>query len=184
FQLTPQDPIITFIVNSNIVRIPVQFITTTVTKNASVSSAYLNQYFDYTVRITNTSKISLSNISLQDTIPAGLQFINGTVFINGERSPLANPNIGFLVATNLEPNETIIVLFTVQVISPPVNNEFKNTANISLQLQVSPTDPPITVTVTSNENIVTFVPENPDETLPNLNCFFDGERFIRITPRN
>ncbi|EJS61639.1 hypothetical protein ICE_00831 [Bacillus cereus BAG1X1-2] len=184
FQLTPQDPIITFIVNSNIVRIPVQFITTTVTKNASFSSAYLNQYFDYTVRITNTSKISLSNISLQDTIPAGLQFINGTVFINGERSPLANPNIGFLVATNLEPNETIIVLFTVQVISPPVNNEFKNTANISLQLQVSPTDPPITVTVTSNENIVTFVPENPDETLPNLNCFFDGERFIRITPRN
>ncbi|MGX5588850.1 DUF7507 domain-containing protein [Bacillus cereus] len=184
FQLTPQDPIITFIVNSNIVRIPVQLITTTVTKNASVSSAYLNQYFDYTVRITNTSKISLSNISLQDTIPAGLQFINGTVFINGERSPLANPNIGFLVATNLEPNETIIVLFTVQVISPPVNNEFKNTANISLQLQVSPTDPPITVTVTSNENIVTFVSENPDETLPNLNCFFDGERFIRITPRN
>ncbi|MED1168676.1 hypothetical protein P4U42_20990, partial [Bacillus paranthracis] len=92
--------------------------------------------------------------------------------------------IGFLVATNLEPNETIIVLFTVQVISPPVTNEFKNTANISLQLQVSPTDPPITVTVTSNENIVTFVPENPDETLPNLNCFFDGERFIRITPRN
>ncbi|HDX9708800.1 TPA: DUF11 domain-containing protein [Bacillus cereus] len=184
FQLTPQDPIITFIVNSNIVRIPVQFITTTVTKNASVSSAYLNQYFDYTVRITNTSEISLSNISLQDTIPAGLQFINGTVFINGERSPLANPNIGFLVATNLEPNETIIVLFTVQVISPPVNNPFKNTANISLQLQVSPTDPPITVTVTSNENIVTFVSENPDETLPNLNCFFDGERFIRITPRN
>ncbi|PFT99487.1 cell surface protein [Bacillus thuringiensis] len=184
FQLTPQDPIITFIVNSNIVRIPIQFITATVTKNASVSSAYLNQYFDYTVRITNTSKISLSNISLQDTIPAGLQFINGTVFINGERSPLANPNIGFLVATNLEPNETIIVLFTVQVISPPVNNEFKNTANISLQLQVSPTDPPITVTVTSNENIVTFVPENPDEALPNLNCFFDGERFIRITPRN
>ncbi|MED2729942.1 hypothetical protein P4217_31895, partial [Bacillus thuringiensis] len=111
FQLTPQDPIITFIVNSNIVRIPIQFITVTVTKNASVSSAYLNQYFDYTVRITNTSKISLSNISLQDTIPAGLQFINGTVFINGERSPLANPNIGFLVATNLEPNETIIVLF-------------------------------------------------------------------------
>ncbi|MET3197421.1 UNVERIFIED_ORG: putative repeat protein (TIGR01451 family) [Bacillus proteolyticus] len=184
FQLTPQDPIITFIVNSNIVRIPVQFITATVTKNASVSSAYLNQYFDYTVRITNTSEISLSNISLQDTIPAGLQFINGTVFINGERSPLANPNIGFLVATNLEPNETIIVLFTVQVISPPVNNPFKNTANISLQLQVSPTDPPITVTVTSNENIVTFVPENPDEALPNLNCFFDGERFIRITPRN
>ncbi|CAM4041100.1 cell surface protein [Bacillus wiedmannii] len=184
FQLTPQDPIITFIDNSNIVRIPVQFITATVVKDASVSSAYLNQYFDYTMRITNTSDISLSNVSLQDTIPAGLQFMNGTVFINSERSPLANPNIGFLVATNLEPNETIIVLFTVQVISPPVNNEFKNTADISLQLQVSPTDPPITVTVTSNENIVTFIPKNPDETLPNSNCFFDGERFIRITPRN
>lgn len=184
FQLTPQEPIITFIVNSNIVRIPVQFITATVVKNASVSSAYLNQYFDYTVRITNTSDISLSNVSLQDTIPAGLQFMNGTVFINGERSPLANPNIGFLVATTLEPNETISVLFTVQVISPPVNNEFKNTANISLQLQVSPTDPPITVTVTSNENIVAFISDNPDETLPNLNCFFDGERFIRVTPRN
>ncbi|KLV15786.1 hypothetical protein ABW01_23080 [Bacillus anthracis] len=184
FQLTPQDPIITFIVNSNIVRIPVQFATATVTKSASVSAAYLNQYFDYTVRIMNTSDISLSNVSLQDTIPAGLQFINGTVSINGERSPLANPNIGFLVTTNLEPNETIIVLFTVQVINPPVNNEFKNSANVSLQLQVSPTDPPITETVTSNENIVTFVPENPDETLPNLNCFFDGERFVRITPRN
>ncbi len=184
FQLAPQDPIITFIVNSNIVRIPVQFITATVVKNASVRSAYLNQYFDYTVHIMNTSDISLSNVSLQDTIPAGLQFINGTVFINEERSPLANPNIGFLVTTNLEPNETIIVLFTVQVINPPVNNEFKNNANVSLQLQVSPTDPPITVTVTSNENIVTFIPKNPDETLPNFNCFFDGERFIRITPQN
>ncbi len=184
FQLTPQDPIITFVVNSNIVRIPVQFVTAAVTKNASVSSAYFNQYFDYTVRITNTSEISLLNISLQDTIPVGLQFMSGTVSINGERSPLANPNIGFLVATNLEPSETIIVLFTVQVISPPVTNEFKNTANISLQLQASPTDPPITVTVTSNENIVTFVPENEDEILPNLSCFFDGERFIRITPRN
>ncbi|CAM4026536.1 cell surface protein [Bacillus luti] len=184
FQLTPQDPIITFIVNSNIVRIPVQFITAAVIKNASVSSAYLNQYFDYTVRITNTSDISLANVSLQDTIPAGLQFMNGTVFIKGERSPLANPNIGFLVATNLEPNETLIVLFTVQVISPPVNNEFINSANVSLQLQTTPTDPPITVTVTSNENIVTFIQDNPNETLPNLNCFFDGERFIRITPRN
>ncbi|EEK45651.1 Cell surface protein [Bacillus cereus m1293] len=184
FQLTPQAPIITFVINSNIVRIPVQFVTVTVIKNASVSSVYLNQYFDYTVRITNTSEISLSNVSLQDTIPAGLQFMNGTVSINGERSPLANPNIGFLVATNLEPNETIIVLFTVQVISPPVTNEFKNTADISLQLQASPTDPPITVTVTSNENIVTFVPENEDEIVPNLSCFFDGERFIRITPRN
>ncbi|MDR4985345.1 cell surface protein [Bacillus cereus] len=184
FQLTPQDPIITFIVNSNIVRIPVQFITATVMKNASVSSAYLNQYFDYTVRITNTSDISLSNVSLQDTIPAGLQFMDGTVFINSERSPLANPNFGFLIATHLEPNETIIVLFTVQVISPPVNNEFNNSANVSLQLQNTPTDPPITVTITSNENIVTFIPENPDEILPNLNCFFDGERFIRITPRN
>ena len=159
FQLTPQDPIITFIVNSNIVRIPVQFVTATATKSASVTSAYLNQYFDYTVRITNTSEISLSNLSLQDAIPAGLQFINGTVSINGERSPLANPNIGFLVTTNLEPNETIIVLFTVQVINPPVNNEFKNNANVSLQLQISPTDPPITVTVTSNENIVTFIPK-------------------------
>ncbi|WP_166702225.1 DUF7507 domain-containing protein [Bacillus albus] len=184
FQLAPQDPIITFIVNSNIVRIPVQFITAVVVKNASVRSAYLNQHFDYTVRITNTSNISLLNVSLQDTILAGLQFINGTVFINGERSPLANPNIGFQVATNLEPNETIIVLFTVQVINPPVNNEFKNSANVSLQLQVSPTDPPITVTVTSNENIVTFISDNLDEVLPNLNCFFDGERFIRITPRN
>ena len=45
--------------------------------------------------------------------------------INGERAPLANPNFGFLIATHLEPNETIIVLFTVQVINPPVNNEFK-----------------------------------------------------------
>ncbi|MDM5238459.1 DUF11 domain-containing protein [Bacillus cereus] len=184
FQLTPQDPIITFIVNSNIVHIPVQFITATVIKNASVSSAYLNQYFDYTVRITNTSDISLSNVSLQDTIPAGLQFMDGTVFINSERSPLANPNFGFLIATHLEPNETIIVLFTVQVISPPVNNEFNNSANVSLQLQTTPTDPPIIVTIISNENIVTFIPENPDEILPNLNCFFDGERFIRITPRN
>ncbi|EJS75061.1 DUF7507 domain-containing protein [Bacillus cereus] len=184
FQLTPQNPLITFIVNSNIVRIPVQFITATVIKSASVSSAYLNQYFNYTVQITNTSDISLLNVSLQDTIPTGLQFINGTVFINGEHSPLANPNIGFLVTTNFEPNETIIVLFTVQVISPPVNNEFKNSANISLQLQTTPTDLPIIVTVTSNENIVTFIPENPVETLPNLNCFFDGERFIRITPRN
>ena len=67
----------------------------------------------------------------------------------------------------------------------PVNNEFKNTANISLQLQTSPTDPPITITIVSNENIVIFHSRKSRCVyLPNLNCFFDGERFIRITPRN
>ncbi|MBE7149444.1 DUF11 domain-containing protein [Bacillus mycoides] len=184
FQLTPQDPIIIFIVNSNIVRIPVQFITAAVIKNASVSSAYLNQYFDYTVRITNTSEISLSNISLQDTIPAGLRFIGRSVIVDGTSLPLANPNFGFLVATNFEPNEVIVVSFTVQVMDQPVNNKFINTSNISLQLQTSPAEPPITITIVSNENIVSFLPPDIDLVLPNLSCFFDGERFIRITPRN
>ncbi|WP_212934571.1 DUF7507 domain-containing protein [Bacillus hominis] len=184
FQLTPQDPIITFIVNSNIVRIPVQFITAAVMKTASVSSAYLNQYFDYTVRITNTSKFSITNVSLQDTIPAGLRFIGRSVIVDGISLPLADPNFGFLVATNFEPNEVIIVSFTVQVMDQPVNNKFINTANISLQLQTSPAEPPITITIVSNENIVSFLPPNIDRVLPNLSCFFDGERFIRITPRN
>ncbi|MEH6932482.1 DUF7507 domain-containing protein [Bacillus sp. JJ783] len=184
FQLTPQDPIITFIVNSNIVRIPVQFITATVLKNASVSSAYLNQYFDYTVHITNTSEFSITNISLQDTIPAGLRFIGRSVIVDGISLPLADPNSGFLVATNFEPNEVIIVSFTVQVMDQPVNNKFINTANISLQLQTSPAEPPITITIVSNENIVSFLPPNIERVLPNLSCFFDGERFIRITPRN
>ncbi|OFD47158.1 DUF11 domain-containing protein [Bacillus mycoides] len=184
FQLTPQDPIITFIVNSNIVRIPVQFITATVLKNASVSSAYLNQYFDYTVHITNTSEFSITNISLQDTIPAGLRFIGRSVIVDGISLPLADPNFGFLVATNFEPNEVIIVSFTVQVMDQPVNNKFVNTANISLQLQTSPAEPPITITIVSNENIVSFLPPNIERVLPNLSCFFDGERFIRITPRN
>ncbi|MGE6309716.1 DUF7507 domain-containing protein [Bacillus cereus] len=184
FQLTPQDPIITFIVNSNIVRIPVQFITATVLKNASVSSAYLNQYFDYTVHITNTSEFSITNISLQDTIPAGLRFIGRSVIVDGISLPLADPNFGFLVATNFEPNEVIIVSFTVQVMDQPVNNKFINIANISLQLQTSPAEPPITITIVSNENIVSFLPPNIERVLPNLSCFFDGERFIRITPRN
>ncbi|MGH0430098.1 DUF7507 domain-containing protein [Bacillus hominis] len=184
FQLTPQDPIITFIVNSNIVRIPVQFITAAVMKTASVSSAYLNQYFDYTVRITNTSKFSITNVSLQDTIPAGLRFIGRSVVVDGISLPLADPNFGFLVATNFEPNEVIIVSFTVQVMDQPVNNKFINTANISLQIQTSPAEPPITITIVSNENIVSFLPPNIDRVLPNLSCFFDGERFIRITPRN
>ncbi|EOP71212.1 DUF7507 domain-containing protein [Bacillus cereus] len=184
FQLTPQDPIITFIVNSNIVRIPVQFITATVLKNASVSSAYLNQYFDYTVHITNTSEFSITNISLQDTIPAGLRFIGRSVIVDGISLPLADPNFGFLVATNFEPNEVIIVSFTVQVMDQPVNNKFINTANISLQLQTSPAEPPITITIVSNKNIVSFLPPNIERVLPNLSCFFDGERFIRITPRN
>lgn len=184
FQLTPQDPIITFIVNSNIVRIPVQFITATVLKNASVRSTYLNQYFDYTVHITNTSEFSITNISLQDTIPAGLRFIGRSVIVDGISLPLADPNFGFLVATNFEPNEVIIVSFTVQVMDQPVNNKFVNTANISLQLQTSPAEPPITITIVSNENIVSFLPPNIERVLPNLSCFFDGERFIRITPRN
>ncbi|MBE7118932.1 DUF11 domain-containing protein [Bacillus cereus] len=184
FQLTPQDPIITFIVNSNIVRISVQSITATVMKTASVSSAYLNQYFDYTVRITNTSEFSITNISLQDTIPAGLRFIGRSVIVDGISLPLADPNLGFLVATNFEPNEVIVVSFTVQVMNQPINNKFINTANISLQLQTSPAEPPITITIVSNENIVSFLPPNIDRVLPNLSCFFDGERFIRITPRN
>lgn len=184
FQLTPQDPIITFIENSNIVRIPVQSITATVIKKSSVASASLNQYFDYTLHITNTSGFSITNISLQDTIPAGLRFIGRSVIVDGRSLPLADPNFGFLVATNFEPNEVIIVSFTVQVMDQPVNNKFINTANISLQLQTSPAEPPITITIVSNENIVSFLPPNIDRVLPNLSCFFDGERFIRITPRN
>nr|WP_268235140.1 hypothetical protein [Priestia taiwanensis] len=175
FQLTPQDPIIRLTFDSNVVSISVQSITTTVIKDASVSSATLTQYFDYTIRITNTSTVPLTSVSLQDIVPTGLRFINGTVLINGIPSPLVDPNIGFLVTTNLEPNETVTISFTVQVISAPTNNEFDNTATATLQLQTSPTDPPIIVTIISNENTVLFVPG----VLPNLTCFFDGERFIR-----
>nr|WP_240515004.1 DUF11 domain-containing protein [Bacillus cereus] len=169
---------------SNIVTTQINTANVVAAKLTSTNFADVDDVILYATILTNNGNIPASNVTFTDIIPAGLQFMIGTVFINGERSPLANPNIGFLIATNLEPNETIFVLFTVQVINQPLDNEFKNTANVSLQLQTTPTDPPITVTITSNENIVTFIPENPVETLPNLNCFFDGERFIRITPQN
>ena len=70
-------------------------ITPTVIKRASTNMVSKGEIVRYTITVENINTGDLVKVRLQDTIPEGLSFIRGSVNVNGEPLPMANPDTGF-----------------------------------------------------------------------------------------
>ncbi|MED2183241.1 hypothetical protein [Bacillus wiedmannii] len=164
---TTTTPPITIEVNPNV---PNTFI-----KTANVNSVELGDFITYTLTFTNNGATPANNVLITDPLPPEVTFYPNSVTVNGVSRPGSNPTIGILIET-VNPGESVIVRFIVQVTSTPQNGLIRNAARVRYTVRPDPTKPPIPVDETSEPNIIPFI--GPFVS-PNLNCFFNGERFIR-----
>ncbi|HDR7771328.1 TPA: DUF11 domain-containing protein [Bacillus paranthracis] len=144
-------------------------------KTANVNSAHLGDFITYTLTFTNNGTIPVNNVLITDPLPPEVTFYPNSVTVNGVARPGTSPTIGILINT-VNPSESVVVRFIVQVTAEPRNGLIQNTARIRYTLRPDPTKPPTFVDETSEPNIIPFI--GPFVS-PNLNCFFNGERFIR-----
>jgi len=163
---TTTTPPITIEVNPNV---PNTFI-----KTANVNSAQLGDYIIYTLTFTNNGTIPANNVLITDPLPSEVTFYPNSVTVNGVARPGTNPTIGILIGT-VNPGASVVVRFIVQVTTEPRNAFIQNTARVRYTVRPDPTKPPIPVDETSEPNIISVTPS----VAPNLNCFFNGTRFVR-----
>jgi len=52
-------------------------------KNASRSTAEVNEFVDYTIRVHNTADVDLTGVNVDDDLPAGFSLVPGTVRLEG-----------------------------------------------------------------------------------------------------
>jgi len=121
---------ITGTVVSNTLTIPVTLPNVTVVKNATVTDVAVGETFTYSVVTTNGGIQTISNVVLTDSLPAGLNFVPGSVVVRGASLPAANPASGIALGT-LTAGSSATVTFQVNVQSLPGTGSFVNRAVVS-----------------------------------------------------
>ena len=84
-------------------------------KTTDKSLAVRGDVVRYTSIVTNSGSLPLSGVVFTDDIPAGTEFIPGSVSIDGLPVPNADPAAGFPL-TDMIPNQSVIVIFEVRII--------------------------------------------------------------------
>ncbi|WP_425495276.1 DUF7507 domain-containing protein [Paenibacillus tengchongensis] len=115
---------------SNIVSIPVSAPNLTVAKTGNLTSAAVGENLTYTVTVSNPSGVTVNNVVLSDPVPAGGNFVAGSVIVNGSPVPAANPNNGIALGP-LAAGASHTVIFQVNVAFLPNPASFANRANVT-----------------------------------------------------
>ncbi|QAY65894.1 DUF7507 domain-containing protein [Paenibacillus protaetiae] len=105
------------------------------TKSASVSSAAVGDVLTYTTNIVNSGTAAAGLSFFADPVPAGTQFIAGSVVINGVPTPAADPSVGIPLGT-LAPGGAAQVAFQVQVTAITVDGVIRNRSRIDFSYQI------------------------------------------------
>ncbi|MFD0669943.1 hypothetical protein [Cohnella sp. GCM10027633] len=103
-------------VDSNTLSIPVSSPDVSVVKSTDAIDAVVGDEITYTINVTNNGISSVTNVVLVDPVPVGTVFVDGSVTVDGNSRPAANPNTGILVGT-LPAGATSVVKFRVLVVT-------------------------------------------------------------------
>ncbi|TVX93245.1 DUF7507 domain-containing protein [Paenibacillus agilis] len=142
---------------SDTVVVPVQSLTPvptpalTVTKSANVATAIIGQTVTFSISITNTSTVPIANISVINILNEGLNFIRGSITVNGNAQPdldTASVPIGTLL-----PNESAIVTVQAIILAIPPSGEVVNRAAVQTDTFIQPTNA-VVIPVTSASLLV------------------------------
>ena len=104
-------------------------ITPTVIKRANTNMVSKGEIVRYTINVENINTGSLIKVRLRDEIPKGLSFIKGSVNVNGEPMPTANPNTGFSLP-NIPRGRSVTVTFDAMTEAHPSRSPAVNVAEI------------------------------------------------------
>lgn len=99
-------------------------------KTSSVSSVSIGENVEYTVTLTNTCTNPLTDVTFRDLVPEGLDFVPGSVTVNGTQIPAADPNAGFTIP-NIPGGQTATVTFLALAESVPAQNPTLNQAVVN-----------------------------------------------------
>ena len=99
-------------------------------KTISTPTANVGEVVTYTVTLQNTCTSPLTNVFFEDIVPEGLEFVTGSVTINGSPSQGVDPNAGFTIP-DIQGGNTATVTFDALVTSVPTPNPTPNTATIT-----------------------------------------------------
>ncbi|MHA6529455.1 DUF7507 domain-containing protein [Paenibacillus sp. BAC0078] len=101
---------------SNVLVIPVSSPDVTAVKSSSAIDAVVGDVITYTIVVTNSGIESVSNVVLVDPIPAGSQFVAGSVTVDTVARPDANPGSGIVIGT-IAAGAFSTVTFKVKVVA-------------------------------------------------------------------
>lgn len=102
--------------SSNLLIIPVSSPNVTVVKTSSTGDAVVGDTVTYTVVIANIGIVEVENVVMVDPVPVGTKFIPGSVIVDGNARPNADPNTGVTVGT-IEEGAFSTITFQVQVVT-------------------------------------------------------------------
>ncbi|MBM6386569.1 MAG: DUF11 domain-containing protein [Paenibacillus sp.] len=124
----------TGISNSNSITTPVYQPIIAINKSASQTNATLGDQLAYTLVVTNSGNIA-AQVTVTDTIPAGLTFVPDSVTVNGTARPGTSPLTGITLGS-LSPGATATVVFraTLSTLPSPPTLENQGTATYTYQL--------------------------------------------------
>jgi len=130
-------------------------------KRASEQRACLGTTVVYTISIENVNTHPLTDIVFTDTIPQGLNFLQGSVEVDGERHSNFDPSQGFSLPT-IMPTRVVEIKFSAEASHVPTDNPAINIAHIDFRT-TSQDDTDDNASENSNPAPVTIVDCRCDE---------------------
>ncbi|MEK5415130.1 DUF7507 domain-containing protein [Paenibacillus sp. FSL L8-0708] len=133
FQSVAGGPIMTGVIPSNTVTLPVYSPVLNIVKSANTTNATVGDQITYTLQITNTGNIGAVT-TLTDNIPSGSSYVAGSFTVNG--NPIAgNPATGIAIGT-VAAGGSSTVQFRVIVNSLPSPPQLVDQASAAYTFQV------------------------------------------------
>ncbi len=121
-------------------------------KTVDKNYATIGDILNYTVTLTNTGNILLTNIEFKDIIPSGATFVSGSVKVDSQSQPTYDPNVGFNLGSLLILGSKVVT-FQAEVTSLPNPNTIINKATTTYNYLVIV---PITGSSESNTTTTTI----------------------------
>ncbi len=98
-------------------------------KQANAARVNVGDTVQYTVTLANPGNNPLTNVTVRDIVPPGLSFVPGSVSVNGQSNPSADPAAGFTVP-DIPGGRTLVVTFLANADRVPVTNPAINNAQV------------------------------------------------------
>jgi uncharacterized repeat protein (TIGR01451 family) len=133
-------------------------------KTVNLAEAKVRDVVTYTVLLVNTKEIEARDAVWTDILPAELQFVPGSIRIDGVPQPSSDPATGVSLGT-LGLNEPVEITFQAKIVNVPEDEIIENEASLTYEFESVPGLPIATGESTSTlaETKVVVRPPTPCE---------------------
>lgn len=152
FTLVPGEPPVVVTEPSNTTITRVNRGRFNVIKTVNKQATRLGDTLTYSVQVTNTGTVTATNVQFIDVPSPSLEFVSGSVQINGIPQVGLDPFVGFSLP-DLVVGDSVLITFEVNVIAIPPSSSIMNTARVTGDFELIPGEPPFAITNSSNTTV-------------------------------